>query len=61
MEQSLQKELVEESDYSKYLEELKTYYNLKKTYTKTKETAINKLINTKDSIESKKKIFSKQK
>lgn len=61
MEQSLQKELLQETDYSKYLEELKTYYNLKKTYTKTKETAINKLINSKDSIETKKKIFSKQK
>ena len=61
MEQSLQKELLLETDYSKYLEELKTYYNLKKTYTKTKETVINKLINSKDSIESKKKLFSKQK
>lgn len=61
MEQSLQKELLQETDYSKYLEELKTYYNLKKTYTKTKETMINKLINSKDSIEAKKKLFSKQK
>tara|TARA_Y100000816_G_scaffold69547_1_gene46503 strand:- start:3005 stop:3799 length:795 start_codon:yes stop_codon:yes gene_type:complete len=61
MEQSLQKELLLETDYSKYLEELKTYYNLKKTYTKTKETMINKLINSNDSIESKKKLFSKQK
>ena len=61
MEQSFQKKLLQETDYSKYLEELKNYYNLKNTYTKTKETAINKLINSKDSIESKKKIFSKQK
>ena len=61
MEQSLQKELVQETDYSKYLEELKTYYNLKKTYTKTKETKINKLINSKDSIETKKKLYSKEK
>ena len=61
MEQSLQKELLQETDYSKYLEELKTYYNLKKTYTKTRETMINKLINSKDSIEAKKKLFSKQK
>ncbi len=61
MEQSLQKELLQETDYSKYLEELKTYYNLKKIYTKTKETMINKLINSNDSIEAKKKLFSKQK
>lgn len=61
MERSLQKELVQETDYSKYLEELKTYYNLKKTYTKTKETKINKLINSKDSIETKKKLYSKEK
>ena len=61
MEQSLQKELLQETDYSKYLEELKTYYNLKKTYTKIRETMINKLINSKDSIEAKKKLFSKQK
>jgi hypothetical protein len=61
MEQSLKKKLVQETDYSKYLEELKTYYNLKKTYTKTKETKINKLINSKDSIETKKKLFSKEK
>tara|TARA_B100000927_G_scaffold226673_1_gene186378 strand:+ start:16913 stop:17707 length:795 start_codon:yes stop_codon:yes gene_type:complete len=61
MIQSFQKEVLQESDYSKYLEELKTYYNMKKTYIKTKETVINKLINSNDSIESKKKIFSKQK
>ena len=61
MEQLLQKEVVQESDYSKYLEELKSYYNLKEKYNKTKNTIINKLVNSNDSIESKKKIFSKQK
>ena len=40
MIQSFQKEVLQESDYSKYLEELKTYYNMKKTYIKTKETVL---------------------
>lgn len=61
MEDSFQKELVQESDYSKYLEQLKSYYNLKNKYTSNKKTFINKLINSKDTIESKKKLFSKQK
>jgi hypothetical protein len=61
MEDSFQKNLVQETDYSKYLEQLKTYYNLKNRYTSRKQTFINKLINSNDSIESKKKLYSKNK
>tara|TARA_B100000780_G_scaffold234760_1_gene175207 strand:- start:1979 stop:2773 length:795 start_codon:yes stop_codon:yes gene_type:complete len=61
MEDSFQKNLVQESDYSKYLEQLKTYYNLKNRYTSRNQTFINKLINSNDSIEAKKKLYSKNK
>ena len=61
MEDSFQKNLVQESDYSKYLEQLKTYYNLKNRYTSRNQTFINKLINSNDSIETKKKLYSKNK
>ena len=61
MEDSFQKNLVQETDYSKYLEQLKTYYNLKNRYTSRNQTFINKLINSNDSIESKKKLYSKNK
>lgn len=61
MRDSLEKEILQESDKVKYLEELKSYYMLKNKYLSSKQTFINKLINTKDSIESKKKLFSKQK
>ena len=61
MEHSFQKELVQETDYSKYLEQIKTYYNLKKKYTSQKQTFINKLVNSTDSIESKRKLYSKNK
>lgn len=61
MRDSLEKEILQESDQFKYLEELKKYYMLKNKYLSSKQTFINRLINTKDSIESKKKILSKQK
>ena len=59
MSDSLKKEIIEENDYSKYLEQLKTYYNLKKKYTSNIQTYINKLINSNDSIENKKKLYNK--
>jgi hypothetical protein len=59
MSDSFQKDIVQESDYIKYLEELKEYYSLKKKYTAHKQTFINKLINSKDSsIDTKKKMAS---
>tara|TARA_B110000483_G_scaffold243067_1_gene331168 strand:- start:4126 stop:4920 length:795 start_codon:yes stop_codon:yes gene_type:complete len=61
MSDSFQKDIVSESDYSKYLEEIKNYYNLKNKYTSHNQTFINKLINSDDSIESKKKLYSKHK
>tara|TARA_Y100000741_G_scaffold122943_1_gene92515 strand:- start:486 stop:1283 length:798 start_codon:yes stop_codon:yes gene_type:complete len=61
MDYTLDKELVQESNYSKYLEQLKNYYDLKKKYTSRKQTFIKKLINSNDSIESKKKLYSRNK
>ena len=59
MTDSFKKDLVQDSDYTKYLEELKEYYSLKKKYNGHKQTFINKLINSKDSsIDTKKKIAS---
>ena len=57
MTDSFQKDIVQESDYTKYLDELKEYYSLKKKYTTHKQTFINKLINSKDySLDTKKKM-----
>ena len=61
MEDLFKKNLIQDTDYSKYLEELKSYYNLKNKYNSHKKTFINKLINSKDSLEVKKKLLSKQK
>ena len=47
--------------YSKYLEDLKKYYILKSKHNKIKETFKNKLIFSKDSIETKKKLYAKKK
>ncbi len=47
--------------YEKYLEELKNYYNLKKKYTAQKDIIINKIINSDNTLDVKKKLFSKQK
>ena len=55
-----EKDYIQDSDYSKYLEEMKMYYNLKNKYTSNKNTIINKLINSKDSLETKQKLYSKQ-
>ena len=57
--ETIEKEIVQDADYSKYLEELKDYYNLKNKYTLQKNALKNKLFNSKNSIESKKKTFSK--
>ncbi len=53
--ETIEKEIVQDADYSKYLEELKDYYNLKNKYTLQKNALKNKLFNSKNSIESKKK------
>lgn len=59
MTDSFQKDIVQDSDYIKYLEEVKEYYNLKNKYTSKRQTFINKLINSKDySLETKKKMAS---
>lgn len=50
-----------DSGYKNYLEEMNKYYSLKKKYVNTKETFKNKLINSKNSIEAKKKLLTKQK
>lgn len=47
--------------YNKYLDDLKKYYILKNKYNKIKETFKNKLLNSKDSLEVKKKLYSKKK
>lgn len=57
--ETIEKEIIQDADYNKYLEELKEFYNLKNKYTLQKNALKNKLFNSKDSIESKKKIFSK--
>lgn len=49
------------TDYENYLNELKKYYNLKSKYEKIKENYKKKLLKSNDSMESKKKILSKQK
>ena len=59
MSDSFQKDLIQESDYNKYLEQLKKYYNLKKKYNSLSETYINKIINSQVSIDNKKKMYSK--
>ena len=61
MENSFQKEIVDETNYSKYLEELKNYYTLKSKYTSNKQIYINKLVNSNDTLETKKKLYSKKK
>tara|TARA_X000000368_G_scaffold154033_1_gene121392 strand:- start:2932 stop:3726 length:795 start_codon:yes stop_codon:yes gene_type:complete len=61
MTDSLKKDIIQISDYSKYLEQVKIYYNLKNKYSTHKQTYINKLINSDDSIELKKKLYSKNK
>jgi hypothetical protein len=59
MTDSFQKDIVQDSDYTKYLAEVKEYYNLKKKYTSKRQTFINKLINSKDySLDTKKKMAS---
>ena len=57
--ETIEKEIVQDADYNKYLEELKDFYNLKNKYTLQKNAFKNKLFNSKNSIESKKKTFSK--
>lgn len=47
--------------YNKYLEDLKKYYILKNKYNKTKEIFKNKLLNSDDSLELKKKLYAKKK
>lgn len=47
--------------YNKYLDDLKKYYVLKNKYNKIKETFKNKLLNSKDSLEVKKKLYAKKK
>jgi len=47
--------------YDKYLEDLKKYYILKNKNNKIKETFKNKLLNSNDSIEVKKKLYAKKK
>lgn len=61
MSEKIEKDIIEESDYSKYLEELKNYYDIKNRYTLQKESFINKIKKANNSIEAKKKLFSKQK
>jgi hypothetical protein len=60
MADTIQKQVIQESDYSKYLEDLKNYYTLKNKFTSYKQTFKNKLINSNDSLEIKKKLFSKK-
>ena len=55
--ETIEKEIIQDADYNKYLEELKEFYNLKNKYTLQKNALKNKLFNSKDSIESKKKTF----
>lgn len=47
--------------YNKYLDDLKKYYILKNKYNKIKETFKNKLLNSKDTLEVKKKLYAKKK
>ena len=61
MSQNIQKDIIQDSDYTKYLAELKNYYRLKNNYTSARQSHINKLINSDNTLEAKKKIFAKQK
>lgn len=47
--------------YNKYLEDLKKYYTIKNKYNKVKETFKNKLLNSNDSLDVKKKLYAKKK
>jgi len=58
---SLEKSIVQESDYSTYLEEMKKYYSLKHKYTSHKDSVINKILRSDNSIDAKKKLFQKHK
>ena len=48
-------------DYNKYLDDFKKFYSLKQKYTTYKDTIKNKIINSDNSLDAKKKLFSKQK
>tara|TARA_B100001175_G_scaffold257907_1_gene226346 strand:- start:1184 stop:1978 length:795 start_codon:yes stop_codon:yes gene_type:complete len=60
MADTIKKQVIQESDYSKYLEDLKNYYTLKNKFISYKQTFKNKLINSTDSLEIKRKLFSKK-
>jgi len=61
MSQNIQKDIIQDSDYTKYLAELKNYYDLKNKYKTMKQSYINKLISQDNTIEAKKKLLAKQK
>ena len=54
-------QLINDSIYSKYLDEIKEYYTMKKKYTQYKKSIINKIISSDESIDNKRKTLSKQK
>lgn len=51
----------DDEKYAKYLEEYKKFYSLKRKYTLNRESIKNKLINSDNTLDVKKKLFSKQK
>tara|TARA_B100001093_G_C26835107_1_gene1017965 strand:+ start:2124 stop:2945 length:822 start_codon:yes stop_codon:yes gene_type:complete len=61
MSEKLEKKILSDEEYMKYLEEIKEYYELKKKFTKQQEIYKSKIINSKDSLENKKKLFAKKK
>lgn len=54
------KDIIDNDNYKKYLEELKIFYKLKKDYTQEKQTIKKSIINLEGSIESKKKLLAKK-
>lgn len=59
MTDSFQKDIVQDSDYTKYLAELKKYYNKKKEYTYRRQRYINSIISKDLDMEAKKKLIAK--
>lgn len=51
----------DDEKYLTYLEELRKFYTLKRKYTQVKDAIKNKLLNSDNTIEVKKKLFAKQK
>lgn len=60
MNETITQSLIDNDMYSKYLDEVKEYYTLKEKYMSNKNSFINKIISQDNSIDVKKKLFSKQ-